>query len=182
MPRIKCLCSFPTSESKALARISETRSRQNHASACERSSLSPVVHPALSAAARLSQVFRRKASSSPARGSFHAQLPQSPGERARRRRRRPVALPCRCTATSHSGFWEDMLDLYQWGIGPLGSLQGSHACFQLTLSDRWTEVADSYLVVATIDESVRLDFARSNRYNNLRKDHSHVTPTKDPTT
>ena len=80
-------------------------------------------------------------------------------------------------ATAHAGFWEDMLDLYQWGIGPLGSLSGSHACFQLDVTQRWVEAEDCFLVVAHIDEAVQLDFARSNRYS-LRKDFQAVSPIK----
>ena len=78
---------------------------------------------------------------------------------------------------AHTAFWEDLLDLYQWGLGSIGSLHGSHACFHLQLSNRFIETDDSFLVVAQVIQEAQVESARSNKCKVLPKDH-YLSPRK----
>ena len=66
-------------------------------------------------------------------------------------------------AIPSSGFWEDMVPLYQWGVGSLENLHGQHACFHLQLTPRVAKVDNFCLIVATVEQALQLDFASSNR-------------------
>ena len=57
------------------------------------------------------------------------------------------------------GFFHDLDALYNWGIGPWGSLQGKHACFALELSDSAVECDDCFLVKAWVQQQVQLELA-----------------------
>ena len=78
---------------------------------------------------------------------------------------------------AHTAFWEDLLDLYQWGLGSIGSLHGSHACFHLQISNRFIETDDSFLIVAQVIQEAQVESARSNKCKVLPKDH-YLSPRK----
>ena len=55
-----------------------------------------------------------------------------------------------------TSFWEEIADLYRWGMGDLTLLQGQHACFCLDITNHAVECDDSFLVKAYINQRAQV--------------------------
>ena len=59
-----------------------------------------------------------------------------------------------------SKFWEEMLDVYRFGLGDVASHTGTHSCFCLRLTGHVVRTGDSMLLKAYIDDEAQLICSR----------------------